>query len=261
MGLVGCEARRFKTNNAGGGVSDDTPDPLRRVTRKRPNTDMRQRKQKEQNMAQCPLFDLGGKVAVVTGGAGVLGGAIARGLADAGADVAIADVAVDAAERQANEICSAGGTARPYEMDVFKRDSIQACCEKVYADFGTVDILVNCVGGNMKAATTSAEQSFFDIPADAFRKVIDLNLIGGVIVPSQVFGAQMKANPRGASIINISSMNALRPLTRIPGYSAAKAAVSNFTQWLAVHLAQEYSRKLRVNAIAPGFFLMRRRAS
>jgi NAD(P)-dependent dehydrogenase (short-subunit alcohol dehydrogenase family) len=107
----------------------------------------------------------------------------------------------------------------------------------------------------MKGATTSPEQSFFDLPADAVQKVFDLNLTGGTIVPTQVFGKRMKDQSEGASIINISSMNALRPLTRIPGYSAAKAAVSNFTQWLSVHLAQEYSPKLRVNAIAPGFFL------
>ncbi len=206
-------------------------------------------------MSMRNIFDLSGKTAVVTGGGGVLGGAIAMGLAAAGAQIAIADVAPDAAKRKCDEIASQGGVAKPYELDVFNRDSICSCCGNVYADFGGVDVLVNCVGGNMKAATTSPEQSFFDIPADALRKVIDLNLIGGVIVPSQVFCARMKDNPKGASVINISSMNALRPLTRIPGYSAAKAAVSNFTQWLAVHLAQEYSPNLRVNAIAPGFFL------
>jgi len=107
----------------------------------------------------------------------------------------------------------------------------------------------------MKGATTSPEQSFFDLPGDALRMVVDLNLVGGVIVPSQVFVKCMLDNPEGGSIINVSSMNAFRPLTRIPGYSAAKAAVSNFTQWLAVHLAQDYSPALRVNAIAPGFFL------
>jgi NAD(P)-dependent dehydrogenase (short-subunit alcohol dehydrogenase family) len=140
-------------------------------------------------------------------------------------------------------------------MDAFNKASIESCCEAVYKDFGRVDILVNGVGGNMKGATTSPEQSFFDLPADAVQKVLDLNLVAGAIVPSQVFVKRMKDNPDGASIINVSSMNAFRPLTRIPGYSAAKAAVSNFTQWLAVHLAQEYNTKLRVNAIAPGFFL------
>jgi NAD(P)-dependent dehydrogenase (short-subunit alcohol dehydrogenase family) len=155
----------------------------------------------------------------------------------------------------ADAIQAEGGTAKSYEMDAFSKISIESCCDKVYADFGKVDILVNGVGGNMKGATTSPEQSFFDLPADAVQKVIDLNLVAGAIVPAQVFVKRMKDNENGASIINISSMNAFRPLTRIPGYSAAKAAVSNFTQWLAVHLAQEYSPKLRVNAIAPGFFL------
>lgn len=206
-------------------------------------------------MDTAKLFDLTGKTAVVTGGGGVLGGAIAEGLAGAGATVAIADVALEAAEAKAKAIADAGGKAKAYAINVFERETIEACCESVFAGFGKVDILVNCVGGNMKGATTSPEQSFFDLPADAVQKVFDLNLTGGTIVPSQVFGKRMKDQAEGASIINISSMNALRPLTRIPGYSAAKAAVSNFTQWLSVHLAQEYSPKLRVNAIAPGFFL------
>ncbi len=201
------------------------------------------------------MFDLAGKVAVVTAGGGVLCSAIAEGFASAGAEVALADVRLDAARSVADRIVQAGGKARGYEMDAFNKASIEACCEAVYKDFGRVDILVNGVGGNMKGATTSPEQSFFDLPAEAVQKVLDLNLVAGAIVPSQVFVKRMKDNPEGASIINVSSMNAFRPLTRIPGYSAAKAAVSNFTQWLAVHLAQEYNTKLRVNAIAPGFFL------
>ena len=201
------------------------------------------------------LFDLKGKTAVVTGGGGVLGGAIAAGLAEAGASVAVADLLPEMAEQCARRISGAGGHARGYAMDVFDVDSIRKCCDAVVRDFGSVDILVNGVGGNMKGATTAPEQSFFQIPADALNKVMDLNLTGGVIVPSQIFVQAMLKNEHGGSIINISSMNAFRPLTRIPGYSAAKAAVSNFTQWLAVHLAQEYSSMLRVNAIAPGFFL------
>ncbi|HEO70371.1 MAG TPA: SDR family oxidoreductase [Candidatus Hydrogenedentes bacterium] len=206
-------------------------------------------------MESRTMFDLTGKTAVVTGGGGVLGSAMAGGLADAGAKVAIADVRVDMAKAAANAIRQDGGEAKGYEMDAFSKDSIEACCDAILAHYGKVDILVNAVGGNMKGATTSAEQSFFDLPTDAVRKVFDLNIVAGAIVPSQVFVKRMKDNPDGASIINISSMNAFRPLTRIPGYSAAKAGVSNFTQWLAVHLAQEYSTKLRVNAIAPGFFL------
>lgn len=201
------------------------------------------------------VFDLSGKVAVVTGGGGVLGGAIAEGLGAAGAAVAIADLIPAQAEAVAKRIVEGGGRAKGYFIDVFKKDSIETCCDAICANFGGVHILVNAVGGNMKGATTSPEQSFFDLTAEAIRKVVDLNLVGGAVIPSQVFVKAMLKNPEGGSVINISSMNALRPLTRIPGYSAAKAAVSNFTQWLAVHLAQEYSPKLRVNAIAPGFFL------
>jgi NAD(P)-dependent dehydrogenase (short-subunit alcohol dehydrogenase family) len=206
-------------------------------------------------MQALDLFDLTGKVAVITAGGGVLCSAIASGFASAGAKVAVADLRVDAARAVAENIVADGCIARSYELDAFNPVSIQACCDNVYADFGRVDILVNGVGGNMKGATTSPDQSFFEIPTEAIRKVVDLNLVAGAIASSQVFVKRMKDNEDGASIINISSMNAFRPLTRIPGYSAAKAAVSNFTQWLAVHLAQEYNPRLRVNAIAPGFFL------
>ena len=206
-------------------------------------------------MEALSSFELDGKVAVVTAGGGVLCGAIAEGFAAAGAKIAVADLRPDMGQAVADRIVANGGMAQSYEMDAFKKDSIEACREKVYADFGKVDILLNGVGGNMKGATTSADQSFFDLPADAIEKVFNLNVIAGAVVPSQVFVQRMKDNANGASIINISSMNAFRPLTRIPGYSAAKAGVSNFTQWLAVHLAQEYSTRLRVNAIAPGFFL------
>lgn len=206
-------------------------------------------------MESLSLFSLQNRTAVVTGGGGVLGGAIADGLAGAGAAVAVCDLLPDMAESRAAAIRAAGGNAKGYYLDVFQAESIQSCCTAVVRDFGRIDVLVNGVGGNMKGATTAPEQSFFDLPAEGLRKVIDLNLIGGTILPSQIFVQAMLRNPGGGSIINISSMNAFRPLTRIPGYSAAKAAVSNFTQWLAVHLAQEYSPNLRVNAIAPGFFL------
>ncbi len=201
------------------------------------------------------MFNLEGKTAVVTGGGGVLCGAIAEGLAAAGAAVAVGDVRKEQADACAQRIAGNGGKAKGYFVDVFKAETIEACCNEVMTDFGRIDILVNGVGGNMKGATTSAEQDFFSMPADALRTVIDLNLVGGAIVPTQVFAKAMLSNPDGGVILNVSSMNAFRPLTRIPGYSAAKAAVSNFTQWLAVHLAQEYNPKLRVNAIAPGFFL------
>ncbi len=201
------------------------------------------------------MFNLRGKTAVVTGGGGVLGGAIARGLARQGACVAIADVRPEMAREKAEAIVQAGGEAHPYELNCFEIDSIEGCCARILGDLRHIDILVNAVGGNMKEATTAPDLPFFDLPADAIRRVMDLNVVGGTIIPCQIFGKMMKDNPDGGSIINISSLNAIRPLTRIPGYSAAKAAVSNFTQWLAVHLAQEYSPRLRVNAIAPGFFL------
>ncbi|MBX7255754.1 MAG: SDR family oxidoreductase [Candidatus Hydrogenedentes bacterium] len=200
-------------------------------------------------------FDLTGKVAVVSGGGGVLGSAITCGLARAGAQCAVTDISLSNAEQVASQITAMGGRAKGYELNVMADGATEAFCDQVYAEFGKVDILVNCVGGNMKEATTSPEMSFFDVPLDAIRKVMELNFTSGVVRPCQVFCRKMKDNPDGGSIINVSSMSSMRPLTRILGYSAAKAAVSNFTQWLAVHLAKEHSTKLRVNALAPGFFL------
>lgn len=206
-------------------------------------------------MNYLKLFDLTGKNAVITGGGGVLGGAIAEGLAAAGARVAVTSRNVDNAQRVVDRITASGGDARAYALDVHCAVVTEDCKSAILADFSQIDILVNGVGGNLKEATTSPEQSFFQLPNDAFNRVMDLNLAGGVIIPTQIFVKAMLANENGGSIINVTSMNALRPLTRIPGYSAAKAAVSNFTQWFAVHMAQEYSPKFRVNAIAPGFFL------
>ncbi len=199
------------------------------------------------------LFDVSGRTAVVTGGAGVLCSTLCRALARLGVNVAVLDLAKDAAEKTAAGIVAEGGQAVGLAGDVLDPASLQAACETVLTRFGWVDILINGAGGNKKLASTSPDLSFFDLPADAIRGVIDLNLLG-TLLPSQVFGKAMADHGEGV-ILNISSMNAFRPLTRIPAYSAAKAAVSNFTQWLAVHLAQEYSPKIRVNAIAPGFFL------
>ncbi|MCM8821484.1 MAG: SDR family oxidoreductase [Candidatus Omnitrophica bacterium] len=199
------------------------------------------------------LFSLDGMNAVVTGGAGVLGLGICRGLALAGAKVGILDM--KNFDQAAEQLVSEGLKADGFYIDVLKKDEIVSCAEKVIKKYGRIDILVNCAGGNLKEATTSSELTFFDLPLAGLEKVIALNLFGGAILPSQVFGKEMVRNKEGGSIINISSMNAFRPLTKIPGYSAAKAAVSNFTQWLAVHFAMEYNKLLRVNAIAPGFFL------
>lgn len=193
------------------------------------------------------------RVVLVTGGGGVLCRTMCLALAELGAKIAVLDLSSEAAQRVAEEIKTAGGEALPVPADVLDRASLEAACQAVLAHFGRIDILINGAGGNKKQATTSAEQSFFDLPPEAVRWVFDLNCLG-TILPCQVFGKQMVNQSEGV-ILNISSMNAFRPLTRVPAYSAAKAAVSNFTQWLAVHMAQEYSPSIRVNAIAPGFFL------
>lgn len=201
------------------------------------------------------LFDLKGKNAVVLGGGGILGTAMAKGLASAGANVAICDLREEVAKKAAQSLEQNGIKSLGYELNAMELESLKATCAKVVDDFGCIDVLINAVGGNMKDATTSDTLSFFDLSKDAMQKVIDLNLMAGAILPSQVFGQEMAKSPRGGAIINISSMNYYRPLTRTPGYAAAKAAVSNFTQWLSVYLAQAYGDKIRVNAIAPGFFL------
>ena len=203
---------------------------------------------------KIPLpYDLTGQTAVVTGGAGMLCSAMCRALASAGAKVAILDMNAEAARELAAEIKTDGFKAIGIACDVLDRSSIEAASLEVNKTFARVDILINGAGGNNPAATTNPEKTFFDLPADALRWVFDLNLMG-TILPSQVFGKIMAAQKSGV-ILNISSMNAFRPLTRIAAYSAAKAGVSNFTQWLAVHMAQEYSPQIRVNALAPGFFL------
>ncbi len=191
--------------------------------------------------------------AVVTGGAGVLCAAMCKELASAGAAVAILDLNEQAAQKLASEIREEGGKAIGLACNVLDKENIQMIANKVLDYFGHIDILINGAGGNKPQATTSQDMKFFDLPADAFRWVFDLNMLG-TILPTQVF-AKIMSDQKSGVILNISSMNAYRPLTRIPAYSAAKAGVSNFTQWLAVHLAQEYSPNIRVNAIAPGFFL------
>ncbi len=196
-------------------------------------------------------FRLTDRTALITGGGGILGAAFARTLAQAGANVWVADLLVERAQAVADALTAEGLSARAVEANVLERPSLEAARTTI----GPVDILISAAGGNAPGATTSAALSFFELPLDAMQQVVALNLFGGAILPAQVFGRDMAENPRGGVILNVSSMNALRPLTRIPGYSAAKAAVSNFTQWLAVHMAQEYNPRIRVNALAPGFFL------
>jgi len=199
------------------------------------------------------MFSVKDKVVVITGGGGILCGAMARALAGAGAKVAVLDLIESAATRVTDAIKAQGGVAIPVACNVLDKAAVEKAKGKVVAEFGRVDVLINGAGGNKKEATTSPQMTFFDLPADAVRFVFDLNFLG-TLLPTQVFGKLM-AEQKAGIILNISSMNAFRPLTKIPAYSAAKAAITNFTQWLAVHMCQNYSRDIRVNAIAPGFFL------
>ena len=199
------------------------------------------------------LFDIADKVIVITGGGGVLCGTMAAALGEAGAKIAVLDIDETAASKVADEIKSSKGRAIAIKCDVLDKKSLEAAKEKTTGEFGKIDILINGAGGNKKEATTSPDLSFFDLPSEAIRFVFDLNFLG-TFLPTQVFAREMAEKGHGV-ILNISSMNAFRPLTKIAAYSAAKAAVSNFTQWLAVHMCQNYSKDIRVNAIAPGFFL------
>lgn len=197
--------------------------------------------------------DFCGRTVVVTGGAGVLGGEIACALAACRANVVVLDRNLEPGQRLVDRLGEAGARMALVAGDVLDADSLRRAAAAIVERFGRVDALVNAAGGNHPEATTGAARSFFDLSAQGLRSVFDLNVVG-TILPCQVFGRLMADRGEGV-ILNISSMNAFRPLTRIPAYSAAKAGVSNFTQWLAVHMAQEYSPQIRVNAIAPGFFL------
>jgi NAD(P)-dependent dehydrogenase (short-subunit alcohol dehydrogenase family) len=198
-------------------------------------------------------YDFSGRTAVVTGGGGVLCREMCLALARCGAQVAVLDIDPAAAGATAAAIQAEGGTSVALGCNVLDKDAVEQAASTVMAAWGRVDILINGAGGNRAEATTNPERRLFDLPIAALQQVFDLNSMG-TIIPSLVFGRYMAAAGEGV-ILNISSMNAVRPLTRIPAYSAGKAAVANFTQWLAVHLAQEYSPRLRVNALAPGFFV------
>src|SRR5271166_2282096 len=199
------------------------------------------------------LYDFSGKTVVITGGTGILGGEIACALVGCGANVAMLDRNLDPFEHIRELMEPRANRAVAISANVLELDSLRKAAETVREKFGTVDCLLNAAGGNKPQATTGGDLRFFDLPPDALRWVFDLNLMG-TILPSQVFGKMMAEQGEGV-ILNISSMSAIRPLTRVVAYSAAKAAVSSFTQWLAVHVAQEYSPRIRVNAVAPGFFL------
>jgi NAD(P)-dependent dehydrogenase (short-subunit alcohol dehydrogenase family) len=210
--------------------------------------------------------DLTGKVAVVTGAGGVLCSAFSKTLARAGAKVALLDLNYEAAARFADEIVAEGGVAKAYSCNVLDKNICLEVAGQVMNDLGPCDILVNGAGGNNPRATTDKEyfemgdidadtKSFFDLDADGVGFVFNLNFLG-TLIPTQAFAAQMVGR-EGCNILNISSMNAFTPLTKIPAYSGAKAAISNFTQWLAVHFSKV---GIRVNAIAPGFFSTRQNA-
>lgn len=201
------------------------------------------------------MFSVRDRVFLFTGGGGILASSIARALGEGGAKIVLTDIVP--LDVLVEEFRGAGIEVSGYRMDVLAKENVQDVVEQVLEKFGRIDALFNAAGGNMKEATASSEVSFFDLPVEALQKVVNLNLFGGAIIPSQVVARYMVKQKTGGSIINFSSMAALRPLTRVVGYAAAKAAVSNFTQWLAVYLAREFTPKVRVNALAPGFFVTR----
>lgn len=208
----------------------------------------------DQRTNASPDFRLNGKIALITGGTGALGKTMVRTLANAGATVIIVGLSEGESAGLADEINAAGGHAAGFACNVLDTDAVQSLAEMVSDRYGRVDILINAAGGNRPDATAvPGERSFFDLPPEAMRQVFDLNLMG-TILPSQVFGAMMAEQGNG-NIINISSMASMQPLTRVVAYAAAKAAVNNFTRWLAVTMATEHHPAIRVNAIAPGFFI------
>lgn len=201
-------------------------------------------------MIQMNFPDLKDQVAVVTGGAGALGGAMVEGLAAAGVKVAILSRTEEKVNKKASEV---NGTAMGIAADVLKRDQLMQAREDILVKWGRIDILINAAGGNMSGATVMPENDIFNLSMDDFDRVTALNL-KGTLLPSIVFGEVMTTRKKGC-IINISSMAAQRPLTRVIGYAASKAAIDNLTKWLAVEMANKYGEGIRVNAIAPGFFI------
>jgi len=202
------------------------------------------------------LYDFTDRTVLITGGAGVLGLAMTRTLLECNASIVILSRDQERAAQSIAEITrdiKSNGRLVYVPGNVLEIETLNRANQTIRSQFGDVDILINAAGGNHPSGTTTADLSFFDLPLDALRHISDLNLLG-TMLPCQVFGRGMAERGTGV-ILNVSSINAFRPLTRIPAYSAAKAAVSTFTQWLAVHMAQNYSSQIRVNAIAPGFFL------
>lgn len=199
------------------------------------------------------IFNIEGKVAVITGASGVLGGSLARSFVKAGAKVVALGRNQETLDSKVKELTDLGGEALAVEANVMDIRSLEKAAEKIREHYGKIDILLNIAGGNIPAATLSPEQSFFDMNIEGWNEVTDLN-INGTVYPSYVFGKVMAEQGSG-SIVNISSMAAYSAITRVAGYSAAKAAITNFTQWLASDVALKFGDKIRVNAVAPGFFI------
>lgn len=199
------------------------------------------------------LFDLSHKVAVVTGGTGVLGSAMAKGLAEAGAHVVVLGRRKEAGDLIASEISKLGVTSFCLQADVLDKQQLISVRNEIKNRLGAIDILVNAAGGNMPGAVVTPDKTFFDLNIDDFQKVVDLNLLGTVL-PTQIFAEHMAEKKEGV-IINIASLASLKPITRVVGYSAAKAAIDNFTKWLAVEMAKKHGEGIRTNAISPGYFL------
>lgn len=199
------------------------------------------------------MFEIAGKVAVITGGGGVLGGSIARCFVKAGAKVALLDIRKENVDSRVEELKGLGGEALGVVSDVLDLDMLQQACDSIVARWSTVDILINAAGGNLPGATLAPGQNIFDMKLEEYKKVADLNL-DGTIFPTMIFGKVMAQKGAG-SIINISSMATISAISRVMGYSVAKTGINSFTQWMAMEMAQKFGEKIRVNAIAPGFFI------
>jgi NAD(P)-dependent dehydrogenase (short-subunit alcohol dehydrogenase family) len=199
------------------------------------------------------LFDISGKVAVVTGGAGTLGSSISECLAQYGVKIVVLGRDIVNVQSEVDKIISSGGEAMPVSADVMDIEQLNAAEKLIVERWGKIDILVNTAGGNTPGATIGADQSIFDMNLEDYKKVVDLNL-NGTVFPCLVFGKSMAKTGSG-SIINLSSMSTFSALTRVPGYSMAKSGIEIFTKWLAMELALKFSEKIRVNCIAPGFFI------
>ncbi len=198
-------------------------------------------------------FDITGQVAVITGAGGIICGTMAREMAKKGAKIALLDLFVESAQKIADEINANGGDAIAVKANVLERESLEAARDEVIAHFGHIDILINGAGGNKPQATVSADRDFFNLDMAAFKWVFDLNVTGAVLT-TMVFGELLAKQGHG-NVINIASMSSYHPLTNTAAYCGAKAAVANFTEWMATHFNQNYSNNIRVNAIAPGFLL------